>query len=138
MVMVTPWTSYTVNSMRLTAYSVPADATGTIARGGGAVSTSIPSLGQNARLSFSGTSGQRVSLKTTGVTIGGSTIVTIYNPNNTILASTNVTANPDGYIDAITLPTTGTYTILIDPSATNTGNATVTLYDVVDVTNSIT
>ena len=43
------------------------------------------------------------------------------------------------FIDTKTLPTTGTYTILIDPSEANTGSMTLTMYDVpADVTGSLT
>src|SRR5439155_1213000 len=46
------------------------EVTGTIVPGGSAVTVSISRAGQRARLTFTGTSGQRLSLKTTGVTIG--------------------------------------------------------------------
>jgi YD repeat-containing protein len=45
-----------------------ADVTGTITPGGAAVPVTIATSGQNARLSFSGTTGQRVSLRATDVT----------------------------------------------------------------------
>src|SRR5207249_2359544 len=34
------------------------------------------------------------------------------------------------FLDTLTLPATGTYTIAIDPSSTYTGSTTITLYDV--------
>jgi hypothetical protein len=63
--------------------------------------------------------------------------VIIYNPDGTILASSNY---PWGqYFDALTLPATGTYRILVDVSGAETGSVTLTLYDVPpDINTSIT
>src|SRR5204863_371925 len=41
------------------------------------------------------------------------------------------------FIDRVTLPSAGTYSVRIDPYGANTGNTSVTLYDIVDVTGSI-
>src|SRR5215213_1846420 len=96
----------------------------------------IATANKVAMVLFDGTAGQRVSLTMTAVTIGSST-VTIYNPDGSSLAST--TANTSGgFIDARILPTTGTYTILIDPSSTNTGNMTLNLYAATNATGTIT
>ncbi len=102
--------------------------TGNITAGGEPVAVNVSSSGQNARLAFSGTQGQRVSLAITGVTISSST-VTIQNPVGGTLATISV-GTGGAFIDAQTLPATGTYTILVDPSSTNTGSATFQLYDV--------
>lgn len=113
----------------------PTDLTGTITAGGAPVALSLTTPGQNARLTFAGAALQRVSLRATGVTIASATLA-ILRPDGTTLAS--VTANTSGgYIDTQTLATAGTYTVLVDPSGTNTGNITLTLYDVVDLTGSI-
>jgi hypothetical protein len=60
----------------LTLYDV-VDITGSITPGGSSVpvTTTIPA--QNVRLTFSGTTGQRVSLETTNVTLGTGTITSI-------------------------------------------------------------
>ena len=99
---------------------------------------SLTTPGQNARLSFNGTAAQRVSLRLTGVTIGSSTTFTIFNPNGTTLVWATANVGFGGWIDAITLPATGTHTILVDPYSNYTGNATLALYDVVDINSSIT
>lgn len=42
------------------------------------------------------------------------------------------------FIEPQTLPTTGTYTVLIDPSGGATGSATTTIYNIVDGAGSLT
>jgi sugar lactone lactonase YvrE len=66
-----------------------------------------------ALLVFDGTAGQQVSLNVSGVTIPVS-VVSVYNPDGTKLASS--TANSGGAtLGPMTLPATGTYTILMAP-----------------------
>ena len=42
-----------------------------------------------------------------------------------------------GFIEPTVLPTSGTYTILVDPGGHNKGGLTLDLYDVVDVAGEI-
>jgi YD repeat-containing protein len=113
--------------------ALSAEFTGTIIPGGSAVVVSITQTGQQARLSFSGTEGQRVSITATDVTIGES-IVTVINPDGSTLGGAYITPSYD-FVGIQTLPTTGTYAILVDPVQTYTGTATLTVYDVpADVT----
>ncbi len=113
-----------------------AEATGDITPGGPAVTITIASAGQNARLSFTGTTGQRVSLRMTGVTIASSAL-SIIKPDGTNLVAPTTITTTGGFFDTKVLPADGTYTILIDPASSNTGNMTLTLYDVpADVTGS--
>jgi hypothetical protein len=85
---------------------------------------------------FDGIVGQRASIKVTSSTIS-STVLTVYSPTGVPLGS--ATANTGGgYLEAPILPSTGTYTILIDPNSTYTGNITFTLYDASDLTGTIT
>jgi YD repeat-containing protein len=124
-------------SATLTLYDVPADVTGTITPGGAAVSITTTVPGQNARLTFSGTSGQRVSLRISSVSFTGPLICAILNPNGSTLRSTGCGSST--FIDTEVLATTGTYTVLVDPFQNSTGSATLTLYDVpADVSSSIT
>ena len=125
-------------SATFTLNNVPADFTNTITPGGSSVTATTTAPGQNARLIFSGTAGQIVSLRMTGVTIGGTTWVYIYNPNGTLLLSTTITTGYGGWVDATALTSTGAYTVLVDPNTTYTGSVTLALYNVVDVTGSIT
>jgi hypothetical protein len=53
----------------------------------------------------------------------------ILNPNGTVLAA-DACMEMSGFIDTKTLPTTGTYTIVVDPVKWAIGAVTLTLYDV--------
>jgi YD repeat-containing protein len=53
----------TTGSVTLTLYDVPADFAGTITAGGSAQTVSTTIAGQNGRLTFTGSAGQRISLK---------------------------------------------------------------------------
>jgi large repetitive protein len=90
------------------------------------VTTTVP--GQNARLSFNGSSGQRISIGLSSGTMSQEK-VSLLAPDGTTLASATATGT-SGFIDLKTLSTTGSYTILVDPTNTNTGSLTLTLYDV--------
>jgi len=96
----------------------------------------IATANKIAMLLFEGTTGQRVSFRMTGVTIGLS-FITVYKPDGSVLVSGSANTS-GGFIDTLTLPATGTYTILIDPSGTDTGAMTMTLYAVTDTTGTIT
>jgi hypothetical protein len=128
-------------SMTLTLFDVPADVTGSIVAGGPTVRVTVSTPGQNARLTFTGTAGQRVSLELTNVTIGssvGGTKVSILKPDGSTLVAPLSFGTAGGLVDATTLPATGTYTIVVDPQGANTGGATLALHDLpADVTASI-
>jgi hypothetical protein len=126
--------STATGSVSLTLYSVPADASGTITIGGSAVTTTIVTAGQNGALTFSGTSGQRISLlgtssSFTNLTFGCELTVRIKKPDGSTLGS-DVCMEFGGFIDATTLPATGTYTIIVDPGVPGSGSFTLTLYSV--------
>lgn len=100
--------------------------TGAITLDGATVPLSLTKVGRTARYTFSGTSGQWLSLGLTSVTIASST-VTLLNPDGTALASTSVSTAGGGLEPPSTLPATGTYTIVVDPTGTNTGTITLKL-----------
>jgi hypothetical protein len=111
-----------------------ADVTGTIVPGGDSVTVSITTSGDNGRLTFNGSANQRIFVRFTGVTIGTSTccstLVSILKPDGATLGSAKFIGTSGGYLDTAILPTTGPYTILVDPQGTSTGGATVAAYDV--------
>ncbi len=108
---------------------------GTLTLNGTATTTAITPIGRNARYTFSGTTGQWVSLGLTGVTITSSTI-TLWKPDGTQFASTTI-GTSGGSLDAPTaLPTTGTYTVTVNPAVQYTGNITLTLSS--DVSGTVT
>ena len=97
--------------------------------------------GQNLRLSYSGTAGERISVNVTSVSLSGgigstSYAVTVLNPDGSQLSTTPFSAA--GFVDAVTLPTTGTYIVLVDPANSTVGSLTATSYLFNDVTGSIT
>jgi hypothetical protein len=114
------------------------DVTATITPGGPSVTTTTSVAGQNAVLSFDGTTGQRISLKLSSY--GIAYFVSLKRPNGTEIAQRFVNSGFTGdYIDTLVLDATGTYTILLDPYDTFTGTVTSTLYDVQpDATGTIT
>jgi subtilisin family serine protease len=116
-------------SATMTLYNVPADVTGTITPGGAAATIATASPGQNARLTFEGQAGQKISLKLTGVTIANS-YVSILKPDGNPLGGNAYVGTSGGFLDTRALPAAGTFTILLDPQEAATGSATLTLYDV--------
>ncbi|MCC6140171.1 MAG: RHS repeat protein [Nitrospira sp.] len=129
-VVVDPWTVYT-GSATLTLSSA---FTGSITLGGASVPVSLTRVGQTARYTFSGTAGQQVNIGVSSVTVTNAT-VSLLQPNNTALTSGSI-GTTGGSVDPPVLPTTGTYTILVDPSGTATGSVTLTLST--EVTGSLT
>ncbi len=117
-------------SATVTLYDVPPDATGSVTVGGAATAVSLGVPGQNARLTFTGTAGQRVTLKLAGVTFGSSCCtsaqVSVLNPSGTTLLSSTYFGT-SGKTVALTLGSTGTYTIVLDPQGNATGSANVAL-----------
>lgn len=116
-------------------YDVPADATAAIAVSGPAITVTTTVPGQNARLTFDGIEGQRITLVPSGVTLSASSTVAILNPDGSILASGNV----NDFFDVKTLPASGTYTITVNPYTSSTGKVALQLYEVpADVVAAIT
>ncbi len=106
--------------------------------GGAAVTVTTTSPGENVTLRFHGVAGQRVALKVSGVTIGASPCCSALLSIPGLVSQTPFGRNGT-FVDTKTLPTTGTYSIFVDPQGTDVGSATFTLYDVPpDVTAAIT
>jgi hypothetical protein len=129
-------------SVTLRLYDVPADYAGTIVPGGSPVTADMSTPGQNGSLTFAGTAGQRISLLGTNGMTGQMSLacdvaVKILRPDGTVLAPATC-MEQQGFIDTLTLPSNGTYTIAIDPNGHATGSLTLTLFDVPpDATSSI-
>ncbi len=112
----------------VTVYAVPADVTKAISPGGPSASVTTTTPGQNAKLTFSGTTGQRVSLNIGPICCN--TYVSMLAPDGTMLGSSSYITTAGGFIEPRTLPQNGTYTIVLDHAAAALGTATVTVYDV--------
>jgi len=129
--------------------SVPADFSGTLtvpAAGGTGTAVRVPTsgnlaAGQNGTLTFSGTTGQKLSFNVISPTIGSAyynCILRVYDPNSTQITFGNCGPGSPSYIDTVTLASTGTYKILIDPQAGATGSVSLSINNDSDATGSIT
>jgi hypothetical protein len=98
---------------------------GTTTVNGSPVIVSIPRPGQRARLTFSGSANQQVTGRVTGNTMGVVNVALLRQSGTTVTSATGVSSNFN--LTQVTLPATETYTILIDPSGTNTGTMNVTV-----------
>jgi hypothetical protein len=101
----------------------------TIVPGGAPVTVTVSTSGGTSTASFSGTAGQRISLNMGSVTITSSKI-SILKPGGTNLVTPFTVTRSGSFFDVHTLPTTGTYKIVVDPKLTYTGRMVLTLYDV--------
>jgi hypothetical protein len=116
-------------SLTLQLYDVPADTTGSITPGGGAVTVTTSTPGRNATLSFTGTAGQQYTLTESGVTLGSSVCCS---GKVSVVSGTTTELNPTyfdtfGASQTVSLTVTGPQTIVIDPQDDATGNVTFTL-----------
>ena len=109
---------------------------GTITPGGAAVPVSIARVGQNARYTFSGTTGQTVSLGLTSVTMTNATVSILRPDGSTVVTKSGIYTNDA--LDTQVLPMTGTYAILVDPQLAYAGGMTLTLYNQADLSGTIT
>lgn len=131
-ILLDPISEYT-GSVTLTASS---EVAGDIVPQGSAVRVAIARAGQNARYTFAGEGGQTVSLQLNDVTIR-SGYVSIVKPDGMPLGKPTSFAHAGALIDAIVLPTSGTYAVLVDPELSYTGSAKLALYNAPDLTGTI-
>jgi YD repeat-containing protein len=137
MLVVKPY-GVSTGSLTLTAYEAP-DVTGTISPSAEGetktVTTTVP--GQYARLTFSGTEGERISMVLSEVSYGRG-YLSIVSPTGETVAREYFYEKATRFIKPVKLPATGTYTILVEPTEPETASLEVTAYSVTDVTGSIT
>ena len=139
------WDPPSTGGVTLTFYKVPADASYSVtpSQAGAAKSVSTGTPGRNAKVTFSGSSGERIFIQASSWDYTGLAYLTITNPDGSTFVS-NVTFDGNGslgYYDMgeSTLPQTGTYSILWDPYANSTGSVTLTFYKVpADASYSVT
>ncbi|MGH7392993.1 MAG: IPT/TIG domain-containing protein [Candidatus Rokuibacteriota bacterium] len=130
--------SYGVDTGTVTLW-LSEEVTGTITPGGASLPLTIERPGQRARIAFSGTAGQRVSLKLTGVTVPSWMFASLINPDGTTLGPGQWLLGATSLLDTKTLASPGTHAFLLDPNAVQTGDLTLTAYDVpADVTGTLT
>jgi len=114
------------------------DVTGSVVIGGASSSVTMSRIGQNGRVSFAGTAGQRLGGALSNVTLGtgsASVYVTVLKPDGSTLSTPGWFGTSNGEFDLPVLPSTGTYSIFLDPNKFDTGSATLTLSE--DVASSV-
>ena len=91
--------------------------------------------GQNASITFAGTSGHRISAFVSSSTLTGCPALnlSLVRPNGTTLVGPVSSCTDNAFVDATTLDATGTWTVFIDPQGPATGQANLQTYSVVDV-----
>ncbi len=118
----------------ITAYSCT-DTVGTVTLGGAPVPIAITTPGQNARWTFTVTADQKISAKVSAKAVGEADIV-VFSADDQQLDGHYL--NGEGFLDAVTLPAPGTYTLVFNPREMNIGTGTVTTYAVTDTIGTIT
>lgn len=117
MVLVDPQGSDT-GGASLTLYEVPPDGTGLLTVGGAPFTCDVAVPGQNARLTFTGTARQSLTLKLANITLGTSTCcsgqLTLLKPDGMRLAGP-MFFGTNGKTVPLQLPLAGTYTVFLDP-----------------------
>jgi RHS repeat-associated protein len=119
-----PSSDYT-GGLTMTLYDVPSDDFGTMTVDGGprTVAPAVP--GHNAKLAFQAPAGQTLTLSVSGSTIPSSYVSVLRPDGSTLVGRTSVSAS--GRTLDLTPGSTGTYTILLDPSGDGVGQATLAL-----------
>jgi hypothetical protein len=115
------------------------DVTGTLTAGGSSVTATTTTVGQNATYTFAGTQNQHVSISILSSTFNNC-YFQVLNPDGTALVS-GTSAPCDHaktFYDVPLLPQAGSYKLIVDPSTTETGTATIKLNDATDTTGAIT
>src|SRR5262249_52306310 len=114
---------------------------GAIVANGPTVNAILGTSGRDLRLLFEAIAGERVSVygSVAGGSLGCAWHLKILNPDGTVLTGADpATCGPSAFIEPVTLPIAGTYSVVIDPAGSGTGTIDVNLYDVVDFTAVIT
>jgi YD repeat-containing protein len=137
---------------RLRLYTFASDATYSSSLGGAQVPVVISTPGQNGRITFSGTQGQRLSVGFANASFSGTITPSInyelLKPDGTLFAGPSsggpfnfATSTASGFIDwgdIYTFPSTGTYTLIVDPAGDVTGSVNLNLYNATDTTVNAT
>lgn len=122
--------NWLTGSITATIYDVPPDATTSLTIGGPSQILTIPVRGQGGKAGFFGSAGQPVKITFTNITLTQSCT---YSPGIRIIndATQQTVGNPSNFCipgDSITrtLPSTGSYSLLVDPNGGQVGSVTLT------------
>ena len=106
--------------------TLSSDLAGSVVAGGAPFVLNLERPGRNARLTFAGIAGQTLRLSWSSVSsVASYTYLTFVSPGGSTLALTSVLSSGTSIYDLPALPVAGNYTLLVDPPAPVTLNATV-------------
>jgi hypothetical protein len=122
----------TTGTATLQAYDV-VDDTGAILTTGKPAYLRFDAPGANARWTFDGTSGERVSAYVNKSTVAPCGVaLSLVRPNGTTLGSPATECGDATFLETRVLDASGTWTAFVDPQGTGTGTATLRVFDIVD------
>lgn len=108
-------------NVTLALHDVPPDFTAAVQINDPAINVPLNSVGQHAQITFSGTQGQQTTVRITNNTIIG-VRVRLFAPDGSQIHMTNFGSDYNINLAMPSLPTTGTYTLTIDPYIGRTGS----------------
>ena len=122
-----------VGAFDVTIIDVGPDVTGEINIDSIPVLASNVIKGQNIALTFSATAGQKIIVKIDNESLHTFSNVHLLDVNGDAIAiKSSLPSNGEAYIDMVTLPDTGTYTVYVDPYSRSLGSASITLIEAVE------
>jgi len=126
-----------VGRATLTLYDVPPDLASTLTSGVNSLPQVFTTPGQNGVFSFPSTAGQKVALRVNSSTLS-QTYLSILKADYSSLGYFNHPSS--AYLEAVTLPVTGSYFVYHNPVSSETRHVNVTLYVFFfnDVTGTVT
>jgi hypothetical protein len=110
-------------------FAISTPLSGTFVVGNPAQTVAITRPGQTVRYTFSGTASQLLRLNWSSATVGSSATVavSVLKPDGSTLSSSSFVNGASSGLDIASLPSTGTYTIVLDPSLAATMSASMSL-----------
>jgi hypothetical protein len=108
-----------IGEVTVTLFDVPPDVAGSATVGGPAVQVAIEQPGQNGAVTFTGRQGQQVTVHISGNSTKGVTIQMLTEDNQTLASMTSSALS--FALPAVTLPASGSYCVVVDPSGPNIG-----------------
>ena len=110
-------------------FALSTPAAGTLVVNDPAQVVSVARPGQTARYTFTGTAGQLLRLNWSGAVVssGASVAVSILKPDGNTLSSGSFVNGATAGLDLASLPVTGTYTVVFDPSLAATFSTSASL-----------
>jgi hypothetical protein len=122
----------TTGAATLRAYDAKDD-TGTADLSGKPAYVAFGNPGENARWTFSGTSGQHISAYVTQSTLSPCDFsLSLVRPDGSTLGTPVDSCSAEAFVDTQVLDQTGTWTALVDPKGPGTGSATLQVFKVTD------